>query len=75
MARAIWHDRGFEQRDNHPVIAVSWYDAQAFVRSTGARFLLKDCYSPQVLPTLLGSMILDTKHFGCATLYQVRTQG
>ena len=48
--------------------------AQAYVRSTGARFLLKDCYSPEVLPKRLGSMIVDTKHFGCASVYQVRTQ-
>lgn len=47
--------------------------AQAYVRSTGARFLLKDCYSPEVVAKLLGSMIIDTKHFGCASVYQVRT--
>jgi hypothetical protein len=47
--------------------------AQAYVRSTGARFLLKDCYSPEVLPKLLGSMIVETKRFGCASVYQVST--
>jgi sulfatase modifying factor 1 len=31
VADPSWHNRGFEQRENHPVIAVSWYDAQAFV--------------------------------------------
>jgi hypothetical protein len=47
--------------------------AQAYVRSTGARFLLKDCYSPEVLPKLLGSMLVDTKRFGCASVYEVRS--
>ncbi len=45
--------------------------AQAFVRSTGARFLLKDCYSPEVLQKQLGSMITSVKRFGCATVYKV----
>jgi hypothetical protein len=49
-------------------------DARSYVRSTGARFLLKDCYSPEVVPKLLGSMIVDTKRFGCASVYQVSTQ-
>jgi hypothetical protein len=47
--------------------------AQAYVRSTGARFLLKDCYSPEVMSKLLGSMIVDTERFDCASVYQVRT--
>jgi hypothetical protein len=55
--------------------SLSAANAQAYVRSTGARFLVKDCYSPEVLTKLLGSMIIDTTHFGCASVYQVRTQG
>ncbi len=55
--------------------SLSAANAQAYVQSTGARFLLKDCYSPEVLPKLLGSMIVDTRHFGCASVYQVRSQG
>ena len=55
--------------------SLSAANAQAYVRSTGARFLVKDCYSPEVLTKLLGSMIIDTKHFGCASVYQVRAQG
>jgi hypothetical protein len=47
-------------------------DARSYVRSTGARFLLKDCYSPEVVPKLLGSMVVDTKRFGCASVYQVQ---
>jgi hypothetical protein len=48
--------------------------ARSYVRSTGARFLLKDCYSPDVVPKLLGPMVVDTRHFGCASVYQVSTQ-
>jgi hypothetical protein len=46
--------------------------ARAFVRLTGARFLIKDCNSPDVLQRELGSMIVSAKHFGCAAVYQVR---
>jgi hypothetical protein len=46
-------------------------EAQAFVRSTGARFLLKDCNSNGDLNKLLGKMIVDERRFGCATVYEV----
>ena len=29
--RASWHDPGFRQDDDHPVVYVSWHDAQAYV--------------------------------------------
>ncbi len=45
--------------------------ARAFVRSSGARFLLKDCYSPEVVTKALGPMIKSVKRFGCATVYEV----
>jgi hypothetical protein len=48
-------------------------DARSYVRSTGARFLLKDCYSPEVVPKLLGSMVVRTNRFGCASVYQLST--
>ena len=50
-------------------------DARSYVRSTGARFLLKDCYSPEAVPKLLRSMVVDTKRFGCASVYQISTRG
>jgi hypothetical protein len=45
--------------------------AQSFVRSTSARFVLKDCLSPDILPKLLGPMILSVKRFGCAAVYRI----
>jgi hypothetical protein len=45
--------------------------AQAFVRSTGARFVLQDCQSRGDLRTALGPSITATRRFGCATVYRV----
>jgi hypothetical protein len=47
-------------------------EARAFVRSTGARFLLKDCNSHADLSRLLGSLVTSERRFGCAAVYQVR---
>jgi hypothetical protein len=46
--------------------------AQAFVRSTGARFLLQDCNSHANLTKLLGSLVVARRRFGCAVVYEVR---
>jgi hypothetical protein len=46
--------------------------ARALVRSTGARFVLKDCASSADLPKLLGSLLVSEKRFGCASVYAVR---
>ena len=45
--------------------------ARAFVRQTGAAFVLADCQTPSDIPRLLGSMVIATKHFGCASVYQL----
>jgi hypothetical protein len=46
--------------------------ARAFVRSTGARFVLKDCASSANLTRLLKPLVVSEKRFGCATVYEVR---
>jgi hypothetical protein len=44
--------------------------ARAFVRQTGARFLLASCVAPQAdLRPKLGKLIASVHHFGCATVY------
>jgi hypothetical protein len=46
--------------------------ARAFVRSTGARFVLKDCASSADLNKLLSPLVVSMKRFGCASVYEVR---
>ena len=36
-AKASWRDPGFTQNDDHPVVCVNWYDAQAYVGWLQAR--------------------------------------
>jgi hypothetical protein len=46
--------------------------ARAFVRSTGARFLLAGCGShPRRLARELGPLIVSERRFGCAGVYQL----
>jgi hypothetical protein len=45
--------------------------ARAFIRRTGARFVLGDCNSPS-LATTLRPMIASIHRFGCETLYVIR---
>jgi hypothetical protein len=45
--------------------------ARAFVRSTGARFVLKDCASTADLTRLLRPLVVSEKRFGCATVYEI----
>jgi hypothetical protein len=48
-------------------------DGASLVRASKARFLLANCAPERVdLRPLLGSMIVGTRRFGCATVYQVR---
>lgn len=46
--------------------------ARAFVRSTGARFLLEDCNSHANLTKLLRPLVVAQRRFGCASVYEVR---
>jgi hypothetical protein len=46
--------------------------ARAFVKQTGARFLLASCSSEDVpLRRTLGKLIVSVTHFGCATVYEL----
>jgi hypothetical protein len=45
--------------------------AQQFVRGTGARFLLASCAPHVDLRRSLGELIVSTRHFGCATVYEL----
>jgi hypothetical protein len=47
-------------------------DARRFVRSTGVAFLLADCVHRRGLRPLLGRLVRSERHFGCATVYELR---
>ena len=47
-------------------------EAIAFVRSTGARYLISDCQHHADLPRLLGPIVASARRFGCATVVQVK---
>jgi hypothetical protein len=46
--------------------------AQQFVRSTGARFVLTDCQHNADLVPALGPLLVSVHRFGCATVYQLQ---
>jgi hypothetical protein len=50
-------------------------EAQRFVRSTGATFLLADCSAPAVLPRLLSPLTVSRTQFGCASVYELDAPG
>lgn len=51
---------------------MSRIQAAQFIEDSGARFLLASCSTPPVnLARRLGSLIVSTTRFGCATVYQV----
>jgi hypothetical protein len=46
--------------------------ARGFVRSSGARFVLADCFTRADMRTLLGPIIRSAHGFGCAAVYEVQ---
>ena len=46
-------------------------EARAFVRSTGARFVIQDCAAGRDLGPVLGPLVQRRHRFGCATVYEV----
>jgi len=65
IPRSLAADALFEGTDR-PVAA------RAFVRDSGARFLLASC-NPRDVPLgrTLGSMVVSVRRFGCATVYEL----
>jgi hypothetical protein len=49
--------------------------AEDLVRSSGARFLLSDCFNRADLSTTLSDLITSVHHFGCATVYELQPDG
>jgi len=49
--------------------------ARAFVRSTGARFVLADCATTANLGRTLAPLLVSLKRFGCATVYELDAPG
>lgn len=46
--------------------------ARAFVLSTGARFLIDDCWAHKNLTRLLEPIIQSSHQFGCARVYTIK---
>src|SRR5579884_2377633 len=71
----LWSEPGCSQRVNATQALFSGSmapgQARAFVRATGARFLLSDCKQAAELSHVLGSMLLSVHRFGCATVYEL----
>jgi hypothetical protein len=72
----LWSEPNCEERmTSSNDLFTGAYDparARAFVRSTGARFVLKDCASSADLNKLLRPLVVSEKRFGCASVYEVR---
>lgn len=45
--------------------------AQAFVRSTGAAFVVQDCMAGRDIARQLGPLVRRAHRFGCATVYEI----
>jgi hypothetical protein len=71
----LWSEPHCIKRMNDTIALMDGSDrpaaARAFVRSTGARFVLQDCQSHGDLRLALGAMITSRRRFGCANLYEV----
>lgn len=71
----IWSEPNCPQREQRSSQLMqgemSAVQAQQFVRSTGARFVLSDCKHNANLVPALSSMLASVRRFGCATVYQV----
>ena len=55
--------------------AMTRAQAQQFVITSGARFLLADCRGHIDLRRLLGPMVVNVRQFGCAAVYELAQAG
>ena len=65
MPRSIAADALFRGQDTKE-------QAQRLVRQSGARFLLASCAPHADLERSLGDLVVDTRHFGCAAVYELQ---
>ncbi len=65
LRRRLYTDLLFEGR-------ISAAGARSIARSSHARFLLAGCRGTADLTKLLGGLLADVKHFGCATVYELK---
>ena len=65
MPRSIAADALFRGQDTRQ-------QARRLVRQSGARFLLASCAPHADLRRSLGDLVLDTRHFGCAAVYELQ---
>jgi hypothetical protein len=72
----LWSEPGCAQRGKLSAELLSGQmraaRARRFVAGSGARFVLADCATRGNLRRLLGPLVLSTRRFGCAAVYQLR---
>jgi hypothetical protein len=65
MPRSLAADALFRGQDTSD-------QARRLVRQSGARFLLASCAAHADLHRSLGDLVVDTRRFGCATVYELK---
>ncbi len=77
VGNPFWSQPGFVERNLlSEFLLLRWLSpakAQAFVLSTGARYVVDECWSHRSLSRLLAPIIESVHRFGCARVYTVRT--
>lgn len=72
----LWSEPGCNERGTLSVQLLSGQmdaaRARRFVASTGARFVLADCATTARLRRLLGPLVVSSRRFGCAAVYEIR---
>jgi hypothetical protein len=71
-----WSQPDFHQKEKLvDDLLLGWIrstQARAFVLSTGARFVIDDCWTRKNLTRLLGPIIQWSHQFGCARVYAIK---